>query len=71
MKLLVTSGGPRSLPLTELVLLTVAVLLMLGGAAMLIAHVVSAGISIALIAVGIALTVVVQNKMRRQHVPSR
>jgi hypothetical protein len=71
MKLLVASGGPRSLPLTDLVPITVAVLLMLGGAAMLIAHVVSAGISIPLIAVCIALTVVVQNKRRRQHVPSR
>lgn len=66
---MVSWGESRHTPRTDVALLAVAVLLMLGGAAMLIADVVSAGITIPLIAIGTALmVVVVQNKRRRQHV---
>jgi multisubunit Na+/H+ antiporter MnhB subunit len=57
--------------LTEFLLLVVAVLLMLGGAALMLAGLVSPGIAIPLIAVGIALSVVAQSRRRRQHIPSR
>ena len=53
----------------KLALLTIAVLLMLGGAAVLVADAVSAAIAIPLIAIGIALTVIVQARAGRQ--PSR
>jgi hypothetical protein len=55
---------------TEFLLLVVAVVLMLGGAALMLADLVSPGIAIPLIAVGIALSVVAQNRRRRQHIPS-
>ena len=58
------------MPPTELLLLVVAVLLMLGGAALMLADVVSPGIAVPLIAVGIALSVVAQSRRRRQHIPS-
>jgi hypothetical protein len=64
MKLTLASGGPHTLPI-NLVLLTVAVLLMLVGAALLVADVGSAGIWIPVIAIGIALTVIVQRGRRR------
>jgi hypothetical protein len=51
-------------------LVIVAVVLMLGGAALMLADLVSAGIAIPLIAVGIALSVVAQRRRRRQHIPS-
>jgi membrane-bound ClpP family serine protease len=56
---------------TEFLLLVVAVVLMLGGAALMLADLVSPGIAIPLIAVGIALSVVAQNRQRRQHASSR
>lgn len=46
-------------------LLALAALLMLGGAAVLVADVVSPGIAIPVITVGIALTVIVQRRRRR------
>jgi membrane-bound ClpP family serine protease len=55
---------------TEFLLLVVAVVLMLGGAALMLADLVSPGIAIPLIAVGIALSVVAQSRRRRQHIPS-
>jgi hypothetical protein len=55
---------------TELLLLVVAVVLMLGGAALMIPDLVSAGIAIPAIAVGIALSIVAQSRRRRQHIPS-
>jgi hypothetical protein len=58
------SGGIH-MPRKDLALLTVAVLLMLVGAAMLVADFGSAGIWIPVIAVGIALTVIVQRRRRR------
>jgi len=58
------------MPPTESLLLVVAVVLMLGGAALMLADLVSAGIAIPLIAVGIALSVVVQTRRRRPHIPS-
>lgn len=58
------------MPPTEFLLLVVAVVLMLGGAALLLADLVSPGIAIPLIAVGIALSVVAQSRRRRQHIPS-
>ena len=59
----------KKLLATDRVLRTVAVLLMLGGAAVLIADVVHEGISIPLIAIGIALTVIL-NVRRGKRVPS-
>ena len=56
---------------TEFLLLVVAVVLMLGGAALMLADLLGAGIAIPLIAVGIALSVVAQTRRRRQHSPSR
>jgi hypothetical protein len=58
------------MPPTKFLLLVVAVVLMLGGAALMLADLVSRGIAIPLIAVGIALTVVAQSRRRRQHIPS-
>jgi membrane-bound ClpP family serine protease len=58
------------IPPTEFLLLVVAVVLMLGGAALMLADLISPGIAIPLIAVGIALSVVAQSKRRRQHIPS-
>jgi hypothetical protein len=60
----------RHIPLTELLLLVLAVVLMLGGAALMLVDLVSPGIAIPLIAVGLALSVVAQSKRRRQHIPS-
>ena len=51
-------------------MLVVAVVLMLGGAALMLADLVSPGIAIPLIAVGIALSVVAQSRRRRQHIQS-
>ena len=51
----------------KLTLLAIAVVLMLGGAAVLLADAVSAAIAIPLIAIGIALTVIVQMRTGRQH----
>ena len=56
---------------SELLLLVVAVILMLGGAVLMLADLVSAAIAIPLIAVGIVLSVVAQSRRRRQHIPSR
>jgi hypothetical protein len=55
---------------TEFLLLVVAVVPMLGGAALMLADLLSAGIATPLIAVGIALSVVAQTRRRRQHIPS-
>jgi multisubunit Na+/H+ antiporter MnhB subunit len=55
---------------TRFLLLVIAVFLMLGGAALMLADLLSPGVAIPLIAVGIALSVVAQNRRRRQHVPS-
>ena len=60
----------KHMPPTELLLLVLAVVLMLGGAALMLADLVSPGIAIPLIAVGIALTVAAQSRRRRQHIPS-
>ena len=55
---------------TESLLLGLAVVLMLGGAALMLADLVSPAIAIPLIAVGIALVVVARSRRRRQHMPS-
>jgi membrane-bound ClpP family serine protease len=60
----------KHMPTTEFLLLAVAVVLMLGGAALMLAEMVSPGIAIPLIAVGIAPSVVAQSRRRRQHIPS-
>ena len=60
----------KHMPPTEFLLLVVAVVLMLGGAALMLGDLVNPGIAIPLIAVGIALSVVAQSRRRRQHVPS-
>jgi hypothetical protein len=59
------SGSPHTAPI-DLALLIVAVLLMLGGAVLLVAGVGSAGIWLPVIAIGIALTVIVQRKDHRR-----
>jgi len=58
------------MPLTEFLLLLMAVVAMLGGAALILADLVSPGIAIPLIAVGIALSVVAQGRRRRQQISS-
>ena len=58
-------------PPTQFLLVVVAVVLMLGGVAPMLADLVSPGIAIPLIAVGIAFSVVVQGRRRRQHLPSQ
>ena len=57
------------MPPTGFLLLVVAIVLMLGGASLMLADIVSPGIAIPLIAVGIALSVA-QSRRRRQHSPS-
>src|SRR4051794_27884886 len=54
-------------PSRDLALLTVAVVLMLGGAVTLVGGWIAAGIAIPAIAVGIALVVIEQCDIRRQH----
>lgn len=56
-------------PRTGFLVLAVAVVLMLGGAALMLADMVSAAIAIPLIAIGIALSVAAQSRRRRQHIP--
>lgn len=60
----------KHMPPTEFLLLVVAVVLMIGGAALMLADLVSSGIAIPLIAVGIVLSVVAQSRRGRQHTPS-
>ena len=59
----------KHIPPTEFLLLVAAVVLMLGGAALMLADLVNPGIAIPLIAIGIALSVGAQRR-RRQHIPS-
>ena len=61
MKPTLASEGTHTQPLA-LALLAVAALVMLGGAALLVADVGSAGIWIPVIAVGIALTAIVRRR---------
>jgi hypothetical protein len=63
--LTVPASGPRPSPGADLAVRTVAVALLLGGAAMLIAGVLSPGIAFPLIAIGLALVVIAQNDKRR------
>ena len=58
----------KHMPPTEFLVLVVAVALMLGGATLMLADLVSPGIAIPLIAVGIALSVVAQSRRRRRHI---
>ena len=58
----------KHMPPTEFLVLVVAVALMLGGATLMPADLVSPGIAIPLIAVGIALSVVAQSRRRRRHI---
>jgi hypothetical protein len=58
-------AGPRLTPTTEAVVVVIAVALMLGGAVMLIADTIGAGIAIPLIAVGIALVAIAGMDKRR------
>ena len=55
------------MPSTDVLLVVIAVVLMLGGAALMLADLVSSGIAIPLIAVGIALSVVARSRRRRHH----
>ena len=60
------SGGGLT-PAADLTLLTVAIILMLGGAVMLLVGVAGAGIAITLIAVGIGVTAIVEfDKLRHR-----
>lgn len=56
-----------NLPPRDLAALVLAVVLMLGGAVVLVGGWMAAGIAIPAIAVGIALVVIVRGDMRRQH----
>ena len=58
-------AGPRLTPAADVVVLVVAVALMFGGAIMLLADAIGAGLAIPLIAVGIALVAIVQMDERR------
>lgn len=58
----------KHMPSTAFLLVVLAIVMMLGGAALTLADVVSAGIAIPLIAVGIALSVVVQSRGPRRHI---
>ena len=57
---------PGRAPRSDLVLLAVAVILMLGGAVTLVGGWVAASLAIPLIAVGIALVAIEQGYVRRQ-----
>ena len=57
--------GPRLTGTTERVVLVVATVLMLGGAILMLADVISAGIAIPLIAVGLALVAIAGLDRRR------
>jgi uncharacterized membrane protein len=57
------------IPPTEFLFLVLSVVLMLCGAAFMLAGLIGAGIAIPLIAVGIALSIVAQSRRRRQHIP--
>jgi len=54
-------------PPRDLALLTVAVVLMLGGAMTLVAEWLERGIAIPLITAGLALVVIAQRDLHRQH----
>lgn len=58
-------------PVVDTALLAIAVVLMLGGAALMLAGVVGAGLAIPLIALGIALVAVVQTRRRGSHAAFR
>ena len=60
----------KHVPPADSALAALAVLLMLGGVVMIFTDAVHPGISIPLIAVGIALTAIVSRKRGRQHIPS-
>ena len=60
-----TPAGPRLTGTTELVVLVVATVLMLGAAILMLTDAMSAGIAIPLIAVGIALVAIDQLDRRR------
>ena len=63
-----TKGGDTmTTPPRDWALLVLAVVLMLGGAVVLVGGWVSAGIAIPLIAIGIALVVLEKSDVRRQH----
>ena len=66
MKLTLASSGPQT-PSPNLALLGVAVLLMLGGAALLVAGVGLVGMWIPFLSVGITLTVIVLHARRGSH----
>lgn len=58
----------KETPPRDLAVLAVAVLLMLGGAAMLVGGSIASGIAIPLITIGIALVVIERRDVRHQHV---
>ncbi len=61
----------RELPSTDAALLSVAVILMLVGAVLLVGGWVPAGITIPAIAIGIALVVIEQRRVHRRHASLR
>ena len=64
----IPTGGPNFSDDADMLVLMLAVLLMLGGAGLMLAEVVSAGFAIPVIAVGIALLAIEQVDKRR-HFP--
>jgi hypothetical protein len=67
----IATGGPRLTHSADLTLLTVAVILLLGSTALMIADILSAGIAIPLIAIGASLVAVVEVDKRRRSQGSR
>jgi hypothetical protein len=68
---LVPAGGPHLTPLADLVVLAVAVVLLVAGAALVLTDVLDATMAIPVIAIGIALVAIEQSKKRRKERPVR
>lgn len=64
---LVPAGGPRLTPFADLVVRAAAVVLLLGGAALMLTDVLAASIAIPVIAIGLALVAIVQTNQRRRQ----
>jgi hypothetical protein len=64
---LVSASGPRLTPIVDRVVLAGAVVLLLAGAALMLADVLDASIAIPVIAIGVALVAIVQTDKRRRQ----
>jgi hypothetical protein len=61
----IPTGGPKLTPAADHAALAIAVVMMLGGAALMLADVLDAALAIPVIAVGIALVAIEQAEKRR------